>query len=708
MADVSACALSGVQVAWGAVAGATVYDLLVDGTTTVAGVTSPYTYSPGNSSSHTYQVRGRSASCTGPYSAGTTGVDANYALSGFAGVHRGRPRRLRRHRGQGTWSPPSSWNDAGGDPLLRGSTERAAHLGSARRRDRPSTTTPAAPTGPPTPTPSSPPTAPAAAPTAARASPRPTRSVRRPTFGGLASAAALSDTCGIRLDWSAATSNCASAPSVIYNVYRSTSSAFSPEAGNRIASCVTGLFYEDTVSVTGGTPYYYVVRAEDSLGRPRRPLQRRVRGDNTTQRSATAGGGGTVTLLSASFDSRLWAYPARLAEVNFGGQRSWIGVMAAPVELHQRASIPAGPRIARAEYRNDNIEQLWPRGRGSCRRYGRPLPGPTTAGSSRHRLRTTGRLRGRLTNTLPTYRLRRRHLPLRPDLQRHGRGADGFQRAVNGIRHRDDALTEVDLSRFCTVQRASRTAAPAALLPSTLTPDGSNRYDGWFIDDISVTHVQPAPPAPPPPTRSSSSPPPRPGAPASRPEQARVVLPAGASQLRDRVLRSDGSFPTGPDRAGRPGSTDAEIVRPHLGYDTGRTAGLTSARPTTTPASSRTAGSTRRSRPSPAGPRTRASRARLGQVGLQHRRDGADAAGAGVAVRGVQRPGAARDGVGGERRHVAASAHGRRCLMYAPAQDRPSVVDRASTGSRPCCSGRRTATVYAVDGHTGASCGTAR
>jgi len=77
VADISACATNGVTITWGTVSQATAYDLYVDGTTTVSGVTSPYTYSPGNTASHSYQVRGRNTSCTGAWSTATAGSDAN-------------------------------------------------------------------------------------------------------------------------------------------------------------------------------------------------------------------------------------------------------------------------------------------------------------------------------------------------------------------------------------------------------------------------------------------------------------------------------------------------------------------------------------------------------------------------------------------------------------------------------------------------------
>jgi trimeric autotransporter adhesin len=77
VADVNSCAQSGVTITWGAVAGATGYDLYVDSTTTVATVTSPYVYNPGNTASHDYQVRAKNASCTGVWSTGAAGTDVD-------------------------------------------------------------------------------------------------------------------------------------------------------------------------------------------------------------------------------------------------------------------------------------------------------------------------------------------------------------------------------------------------------------------------------------------------------------------------------------------------------------------------------------------------------------------------------------------------------------------------------------------------------
>ncbi|ANM30437.1 hypothetical protein ABI59_13930 [Acidobacteria bacterium Mor1] len=81
-----------------------------------------------------------------------------------------------------------------------------------------------------------------------------------PTFSGIVSARSMqSGSCGVRLDWDAASGNCGIG--VRYNVYRSTSD---PSAPQLIASCVEATGYVDT-DVQNGIDYFYEVRAEDGL-----------------------------------------------------------------------------------------------------------------------------------------------------------------------------------------------------------------------------------------------------------------------------------------------------------------------------------------------------------------------------------------------------------------------------------------------------------
>ncbi len=83
-----------------------------------------------------------------------------------------------------------------------------------------------------------------------------------PGFSGLSSVTDSGNaTCELDLSWNAATPSCGS--SVYYNVYRSTSSSFSPSAANRIVTGVVGTSYNDTNGLVSGSMYYYIVRAVD-------------------------------------------------------------------------------------------------------------------------------------------------------------------------------------------------------------------------------------------------------------------------------------------------------------------------------------------------------------------------------------------------------------------------------------------------------------
>lgn len=147
-----------------------------------------------------------------------------------------------------------------------------------------------------------------------------------PTFAGLQTATPLSggQGCGVRLAWTAATSNCPQG-SMAYNVYRSTSSVFTPSAANRIAGCVVATSYDDT-SAVAGTTYYYVVRAEDGKSVGSGPCGGGAEETNVVTR---AGAAGVTTLLSENFDSTpVGSFPAGWLTGAFSGGNSWIGARA--------------------------------------------------------------------------------------------------------------------------------------------------------------------------------------------------------------------------------------------------------------------------------------------------------------------------------------------------------------------------------------------
>jgi hypothetical protein len=65
----------------------------------------------------------------------------------------------------------------------------------------------------------------------------------------------------INLSWTASTSSCA----VTYNIFRSTTSGFTPSSGNQIASGVSGTTFSNT-GLTASTTYYYLVEGTNSAG----------------------------------------------------------------------------------------------------------------------------------------------------------------------------------------------------------------------------------------------------------------------------------------------------------------------------------------------------------------------------------------------------------------------------------------------------------
>ncbi len=80
--DLNNCASSGVSITWGAVSGATAYDLYVDESILISNVTSPYTYVPSDGNNHYYQVRGKNSFCIGAWSASAMPSYTNEGGSG--------------------------------------------------------------------------------------------------------------------------------------------------------------------------------------------------------------------------------------------------------------------------------------------------------------------------------------------------------------------------------------------------------------------------------------------------------------------------------------------------------------------------------------------------------------------------------------------------------------------------------------------------
>jgi len=98
-----------------------------------------------------------------------------------------------------------------------------------------------------------------------------------PTAPTALSATAISSS-QINLGWTASTSSC----SVTYNVFRSTTSGFTPSSSNQIASGVSGTTFSDT-GLLASTTYFYLVEGTNSGGTSGASNQ----GSATTQANTT-------------------------------------------------------------------------------------------------------------------------------------------------------------------------------------------------------------------------------------------------------------------------------------------------------------------------------------------------------------------------------------------------------------------------------------
>ena len=175
-----------------------------------------------------------------------------------------------------------------------------------------------------------------------------------PVFAGLASAGNSGiASCTVALSWSAGTAQCSG--DMTYNVYRGTTSDFTPSAANRIASGVYGTSFVDGVGLADRVTYTYVVRATESVSAQedtnlvRRSSQPTgpIAPDNWTDtfEGAQSGGG---------FDRAGWTTTALQGGVNWvwstarrnDGTHSWFaaGAVAASDKVLVSPVIGVGPQ----------------------------------------------------------------------------------------------------------------------------------------------------------------------------------------------------------------------------------------------------------------------------------------------------------------------------------------------------------------------------
>ncbi len=300
-----------------------------------------------------------------------------------------------------------------------------------------------------------------------------------PAFAGLATVAPVTAaTCALRLDWAAATPNCAG--TITYTVYRSTASGFTPGPANLLASGVTALTYTDA-SVASGTPYYYVVHAVEA------PVS--LEDTNAVEKNGTPGVPSTITAYSNNFDSATGI--SNWSLISFSGSTaSWRGVQtctahsnpnifrfggagctdnyannldvaAVPNGAAGGVAIPAGVTNVRLNF--------WHQWQFEASIDGGNLWIALDASTTFTRIPSAALLQGGYNGTIST---------------------DGGSAAWTGTQNTafTNTIVDLDAAANAVTGNSGGAAGKTVKIAFDALSDGSITRDGWFLDDVLVTY----------------------------------------------------------------------------------------------------------------------------------------------------------------------------------------------------------------------------
>ena len=121
----------------------------------------------------------------------------------------------------------------------------------------------------------------------------------------------------INLSWTASSSSCA----VTYNIFRSTTSGFTPSSSNQIATGVTTTTYSNT-GLAASTTYYYLVEATNGGGTSAASNQASATTQVNTCTAPTAPSGLTATATSSSQINLSWTASSSSCAVTYNVFRS--------------------------------------------------------------------------------------------------------------------------------------------------------------------------------------------------------------------------------------------------------------------------------------------------------------------------------------------------------------------------------------------------
>lgn len=281
-----------------------------------------------------------------------------------------------------------------------------------------------------------------------------------PSFAGLEQVTSPGQAgCALELSWSAAAANCG--PGVTYAVYRSTDPDFVPSPATRIAADLAATAYTDT-AVESGTLYTYVVRATDTgnlaedgnlvrvPGSPTGPV-----GDGTFATGAEIGDPPLVleSPLSGVVLHIGWEPSTARAHT---GDRSYfstyensicIAVVTPPLEL------TAGEQPELSFWTVHDIESGWDGGVVELSDDGGATWSPLTVA--------------------PPY----------PGSFNNGTDACGFSFGR-------PSFTGTDLTWGRYTADLSPWAGSEVLVRWVFSTDGVQIEEGWYIDDVAITHAQ--------------------------------------------------------------------------------------------------------------------------------------------------------------------------------------------------------------------------
>jgi hypothetical protein len=296
-----------------------------------------------------------------------------------------------------------------------------------------------------------------------------------PTFSGISSAASDGD-CAIDLSWSAATANCGGL--VTYSIYRSTTSGVAPSLANRIAAGLGGTGYTDGSGLSGGTTYYYVVRATDQANGQE--------DTNMVENSDEPTGPGVPTALygTEDFESYSTGDMAGWSRAVFeGSYADWRGVFS--------CSAHSGSKIFR--YGGVSCSDNY-----SSNNYTVAYPPPVAVPAGSQNTRLTFYHRWDFQNNADGSYLRvsfdggtwwyvENSAILQGRYNRSGAWWSGNYPLY--------LYTEVDLDAVCnTISGGSNGCQNRTIYVGfVVSTDATKNYDGWFIDDVTVTTEVPTP-----------------------------------------------------------------------------------------------------------------------------------------------------------------------------------------------------------------------